>query len=154
MQADVATGHERFRVVTTHFENEHPGVRLAQAAEVLAVPCDTTLATVVLGDFNSDGNGVASPAAYDLFRDAGFGDAWVDDHPDDDGITWGHDELLVDPVPFSTDVLDEIGRIDFVLYRGDVSTVESDRLGEVEEDMFDGLWPSDHAGVTATLRIR
>ena len=45
-------------------------------------------------------------------------------------------------------------RIDYVLYRGDLTALASDVIGEETAD-FDryGIWASDHAGVVATIGI-
>lgn len=156
VQADVKMGRREFRVIGTHFDADFPDVRYVQAGEILAGPCDTELPVVVLGDFNSDGNGGESSAAYQEFIDAGFGDAWVDEHPDDLGLTYGQEPTLTDPTWPST-TTEPIERIDFVLYRGEAgefTATYADRVGEEEDDMYGGLWPSDHAGVAATLRIR
>lgn len=153
VQADVTMGRREFRVVSGHFDADFAEVRYWQAAELLGVPCSTTLPVVVLGDFNSDGNGGPTGAAYEMFHDAGFGDAWVDAHPDDLGLTYGQEPTLTDPTWPST-TTEPIERIDFVLYRGEFTTAYADRVGEELGDMIDGLWPSDHAGVAATLRVR
>lgn len=153
VQADVRMGQREFRIVTTHFDADVDGIRQLQAAELLAGPCDTELPVVVLGDFNSDGNGGASSAAYDAFRDAGFGDAWEDEHPGDPGITFGQEPTLT-VATFPSTLTEPIERIDFVLHRGAFTTQEANRFGASVGDMRDGLWPSDHAGVAATLRVR
>jgi hypothetical protein len=45
-------------------------------------------------------------------------------------------------------------RVDLVLTRGGFETVSADVLGEEPGDRTpSGLWPSDHAGVVATLRL-
>jgi endonuclease/exonuclease/phosphatase family metal-dependent hydrolase len=153
VQADVTIGRREFRVIGTHLDADVPPIREIQAGEVLAGPCDTELPVVVMGDFNSDGNGGATSAAYEEFRDAGFGDAWLDVHPDDLGLTYGQEPTLSDPTWPST-TTEPIERIDFVLYRGEFTSVDADRVGEETGDRIDGLWPSDHAGVEATLRVR
>ena len=48
--------------------------------------------------------------------------------------------------------LDE--RIDFVFHRGGFRTLSVDVTGdELADRTISGLWPSDHAGVLATLRL-
>ena len=153
VQADVTMGRRTFRVVGTHFDADAAYYRELQAGEVLAGPCDTDLPVVVLGDFNSDGNGGPTGAAYEMFADADFDDAWADVHPDDLGLTYGQEPTLTDPTWPST-TTEPIERIDFVLYRGEFTAIYADRVGEELADMIDGLWPSDHAGVAATLRVR
>jgi len=160
VQADVKLGQREFRVVNTHFTNEHPGVRYLQAGELLTGPCSTSLPVVLLGDFNSDGNdpsGAGSGAPYNLIRSAGFGDAWVDAHPGDPGLTYGQEPTLRVPTWPSTGIgwpPEPVERIDFVLFRGGgITAYDADIFGKSVADMYDGLWPTDHAGVAATLRI-
>jgi endonuclease/exonuclease/phosphatase family metal-dependent hydrolase len=156
VQADVKMGQREFRLVNTHFTNEHPFVRYLQAGELLTGPCSTSLPVVLLGDFNADGNdptGAGSGAPYNLIRTAGFGDAWVDEHPGDPGITFGQEPTLT-VAAFPSTTTEPIERIDFVLYRGGgITAYDADIFGNVVADMYHGLWPSDHAGVAATLRI-
>jgi endonuclease/exonuclease/phosphatase family metal-dependent hydrolase len=46
-------------------------------------------------------------------------------------------------------------RIDYILYRGSLETALAVVVGdEVMDRTAAGLWPSDHAGVLATLRVR
>ncbi len=149
---------KNFRFVTTHLEADSEEVRDAQALEILAGPADTDLPVILVADANSNANGDATSAAYDSFIGAGFTDAWFQAHPGDFVSTCCADELLLSPVlPVSTD--DE-GRIDLTLYRasGDFSTLGVDLLGNnpATDRVFNGvslIWPSDHAGVAATLQI-
>lgn len=155
VQADVKMGQREFRLVNTHFTNEHPGIRYLQAVELMgAMP--SSMPVVLLGDFNADGNdptGAGSGAPYNLVRSAGFGDAWVDEHPGDAGITFGQEPTLT-VAAFPSTTTEPIERIDFVLYRGGgITAYDADIFGNVVADMVHGLWPSDHAGVAATLRI-
>jgi endonuclease/exonuclease/phosphatase family protein len=153
VQADVQMGRREFRVIGTHFDADVPPIREIQAGEILAGPCDTDLPLVVMGDFNSDGNGGPTSAAYDLFHDAGFGDAWVDEHPDELGLTYGQEPTLTD-ADWPSTTTEPIERVDFVLYLGEFTSTYADRVGEETGDRIDGLWPSDHAGLAATLRVR
>jgi hypothetical protein len=43
-------------------------------------------------------------------------------------------------------------RIDLILHRGGTQARSANILGDEPEDRIQGLWPSDHAGVSATLR--
>src|SRR5262245_11934709 len=138
VQADVTTGRRRFRVIGCHFDADVPPIREIQAGEVLAGPCDTDLPVVVMGDFNSDGNGGATGAAYEMFEDAGFDDAWTDEHPGDAGLTYGQEPTLTDPSWPST-TTDPIERIDFVLYRGEFTAVDADLVGEETRDRIDEI---------------
>ena len=152
ISADVKIRGKRFRVVTTHLDNLAPPVRLGQAFELLQGPANTDLPVVMVGDYNSDAES-SDPdqnAAYQLIRSAGFLDAWSETHPGISGFTWPlHDE---DPfTPFST----PNQRIDFVFFRGLDSPLSAELIGNELSDLTpSGLWPSDHVGVVATLRLR
>lgn len=155
VQADVKMGQREFRLVNTHFTNEDPDIRYLQAGELMAA-LPTSTPVVLLGDFNSNGNtpdDTGTGAPYQVVRTAGFGDAWLDEHPADPGITFGQEPTLtVAAFPSTTD--EPIERIDFVLYRGGgITAYDADLFGNLVADMYHGLWPSDHAGVAATLRI-
>jgi endonuclease/exonuclease/phosphatase family metal-dependent hydrolase len=154
VQADVTMGKREFRIVSTHLDDVVPQIRALQAQEVLNGPCATTGDVVVIGDLNSDGNGAADEEAYLMFRAADFADAWLEANPDDPGITWGHDQDLVDPDPAFPVRPGSPERIDFVLYRADFTVEAADLVGEDPDDMYGGLWPSDHAGLVVTLRVR
>jgi endonuclease/exonuclease/phosphatase family metal-dependent hydrolase len=156
VQADVTMGQRKFRVVTTHLEADVEAYRNLQAAELVATPCDTDLPVVLLGDFNSNGNSpddTGTGAAYQIVRDAEFEDAWLLERPDDPGITYGQEPTLT-VASFPSTLTEPIERIDFVLFRGGIGSESADRFGCEVADMYEGLWPSDHAGVVATLRVR
>ena len=128
------------RLVTTHLESLTSSVRVAQAAELLAGPTDTTLPTLVLGDLNSEVTDAGDAAALLLAQ--GF----VDLGPP--GPTCcQHDDLRNLPSDLSS-------RIDLVLGRGGFSAVEGVMTGgQPLRPEQPGLvqYASDHAGVTATV---
>ena len=96
----------------------------------------------MLGDFNS----LPGSPTYAALRAAGFDDAWTRANPDDHtGFTCCYRERLDDP----TDRLR--ARIDLVLTRGPIAATEAFLVGQAPADLHSGLWPSDHAGVVATL---
>jgi hypothetical protein len=119
--------------------------------------------TVLVGDLNSDAEaGPGAPSwtpSYGRLLDAGFVDAWVQANPQGDpGYTCCQDPDLRNAVS----ILDE--RIDFVLVRADghvgpswrfPGSVAADILGEEPADLTDptGLWPADHAGLLAELKL-
>jgi hypothetical protein len=146
-----------FRFMTTHLEADSEGLREAQAIEILLRPANTSLPVILVADANSNANGDATSAAYASWIGAGFADAWFEARPGEIVSTCCADELLLSPVlPVPTD--DE-GRIDLVLYRGarDFSTLGVSLFGNTAgKKVFNGvtlIWPSDHAGVAAKLRI-
>ena len=142
VSVDVKIRGKSFRLITTHLEAFSPFVRNPQAAELLAGPADTSLPVVAIGDFNS-GPGF-DLGAYGILLGGGFSDAW----PGGPGNTCCHAADLHNPSPTLTK------RIDLVLTRGGFETVSEEVVGDdVADRTASGLWPSDHAGVVATLRL-
>jgi endonuclease/exonuclease/phosphatase family metal-dependent hydrolase len=152
ISADVKIRGQEFRVVTTHLDNLSPDVRLGQAFELSQGATNTELPVVLMGDFNSDAES-SDPdqnGAYQLLLGAGLRDAWAEAHPGVQGFTWPlHDE---DPfVPFTS----ASQRIDFVLFRGLNELPSAELIGNHLSDLTpSGLWPSDHAGLLVTFRLR
>jgi endonuclease/exonuclease/phosphatase family metal-dependent hydrolase len=155
---DVKVRGKSFRFVTTHLESDSEEVREAQALEILAGPADTELPVVLVGDTNSNANGDASTPAYSAFIGDGFVDTWLEAHPGVVVSTCCNAELLANPV--FPDPAEDFGRIDLVLYRrsADFRTLGTDLFGiDPADQVSNGLtliWPSDHAGVAASLEIR
>jgi endonuclease/exonuclease/phosphatase family metal-dependent hydrolase len=114
---------------------------------LLAGPANTSLPVIVVGDFNSPADGSGTPT-YSHFIGAGFTDSWSATHPGETGNTGRHADDLRNAIPDLTQ------RIDFVLFRGDLSALDADVLGdELQDRTPSGLWPSDHAGVAARLAL-
>jgi endonuclease/exonuclease/phosphatase family metal-dependent hydrolase len=146
MSVDATVRGTQVRLISTHLEVSRPpaaaAAQLAQAGELLAGPADTSLPVVMLGDFNSR----PDAPTYAALRAAGFDDAWTRANPSDDaGFTCCHRAGLADPA----DTLRS--RIDLILTRGAITATEAFLVGHRPADMRAGLWPSDHAGVVATL---
>ena len=147
--ADVKVRGKEFRFLNTHLEDDpYPTEQEAQAEELLDGPADVDTPVILVGDLNSDAAGDGTDS-YDNLLDAGFDDAWWDAaDPLDPGLTWGHDEDLLNEDPDLTE------RIDFVLYWGTFAVKDVYVVGDEDGDQTSsGLWPSDHAGVVATLTI-
>jgi endonuclease/exonuclease/phosphatase family metal-dependent hydrolase len=107
-----------------------------------------------VGDFNSDASGgpvtgvPPMTATYGEVLAAGFEDAWAKQHPANTGLTCCFAADLRDPAPAFT------SRIDLVLTRGRFEVENAKVIGAAEADRLpSGLWPSDHAGVVATLSM-
>lgn len=141
--------------VTTHLEAFHPLVQEAQAVELTAVLADRSRPTVLVGDLNSraDGSGTGS---YAIVTGAGFADAWTAANGDAAGYTCCQASDLRNAESQLSH------RIDFVLVRDAfwqsqppiVGDVRAWLVGEEPADRLPGgLWPSDHAGVAAALRL-
>jgi endonuclease/exonuclease/phosphatase family metal-dependent hydrolase len=144
---DVKVRGKTIRFANTHLEAFNAPVRNAQGSELAAALASSTHPVVVAGDLNSRPDDTTGP--YGTFRAAGYADAWNVVHGPNGGFTSGQSELL-DNVP---SLLDH--RIDYVLYQPRaVEAVEADVGGdELSDRTFSGLWPSDHAGVVATLHL-
>jgi hypothetical protein len=97
---------------------------------------------VAVGDFNTG----PGDAPYGLLTDH-FTDAWTALGTGGPGLTCCHPENL-------TETRDLYSRIDLVVFRGDITVASARVVGDQPGDRTPGgLWPSDHAGVVATLRI-
>ena len=150
-------GGVTFRFANTHLETDGtPAIHVAQANELLGVLAAESNPVVLVCDCNSAADG-SQTATYGLLTGSGgFADAWSEAHPRDPGYTSSL------PDGFFTDPLLRT-RIDLVLARygfnaspnaGIVGGVHADVVGETSaERTASGLWPSDHAGVVATLNM-
>lgn len=145
---DATVAGRSYRFVSTHLE---PGVQLvqrAQAVELVQILSGEILPVIMLGDFNSAADGSTTATYGDLIA-AGFDDVWSLAHPGDPGYTCCHVEDLSNVTP----MLDE--RIDVIFTRdGVIGTAGVEVVGDETADRVSGLWPSDHAGVVATLEFQ
>lgn len=144
---DATVGGRTFRVINTHLESFSDASQVRQGQELLRGPARTRLPVVVLGDLNSRADRSGTPT-YATMLAAGFRDAWPQANPRATGLTCCHGEDLRQPArPFYS-------RIDYVLTRGGFRGRRAAVVGEEERDRDpSGLWPSDHAGVWAQLRL-
>jgi len=153
-----------YRVVNTHLEIKGEGiisaVQALQAQELINVLDNETKPLVLLGDFNSSPTdpinsetGVVPP--YLQLSWAGYIDAWLQgENADKPGYTCCQAENLRN----QTSLMNQ--KIDYIFYRNDETTLRKEAkinietLGDKEEDKTpSGLWPSDHAGVTAQMEF-
>jgi endonuclease/exonuclease/phosphatase family metal-dependent hydrolase len=144
--ADATLAGHAFRVVTTHLESFDNVSQVAQGQELGEALSVGKLPTVLLGDLNSRADGSGTPTHADLLA-LGFEDAWTEAHPSDVGLTCCHGDDLRD-----------VGgafysRIDYVLLKNGFRAVAAGIVGQKPSDRVGGLWPSDHAGVWASLRL-
>lgn len=141
-----------FRFITTHLDALAPGgvVSGPQAQELLAGPAHTSLPVILSGDMNS--GLTSSPTAYEAFLAGGLSDTWTAAGLGAPPLTCCHlapNDLVSDPNDTYTEDLDHI------FTRGDLS-VENERLvGNLApaNPPSSFIWPSDHAGMVATLKI-
>jgi endonuclease/exonuclease/phosphatase family metal-dependent hydrolase len=139
---DVTVEGRSLRFVTTHLDAFSTPVRNAQATELAAIGAASPLPVVLVGDFNS-GPGTDT-GAYNVLAAGGFVDSWAEP----DGLTCCHAVDLHNPDPTLTK------RVDLILTRGAFETRKIEIVGERPNDRTpEGLWPSDHAGLVAKLRL-
>jgi endonuclease/exonuclease/phosphatase family metal-dependent hydrolase len=146
VMADVTISGRTFRVIDTHLESFNDASQVAQGQELAAGPARTSLPTILLGDLNSRADGTGTPTYANLLATR-FRDAWPQAHPNDIGLTCCHgDDLRELGGPFYS-------RVDYVLLKNGFRATAAGILGEDSQDRVSGLWPSDHAGVWARLRL-
>lgn len=142
-----------FRFVNTHLEPTDfaPQVQAAQAAELLGALSAETAPIVLVGDLNSSPDGTPTPTARS-FLHAGFEDAWSQRAP---GHTCCQDKSLRSPGSALERRFDLVFLRGFELYEPGVrGAVHAKLVGETSADRTEsGMWPSDHAGVVATLQL-
>lgn len=142
---DVEKNGRKFRFATTHLETQNP-VQFPQAHDLINGAGNTTLPVVFVGDFNVTADSTADPTflVYQKFLKANFMDAWPPNRP---GLTCCQAANLRNPASLLTH------RLDLVLFRGAIQVLDIHLVGNKSSDRTpSGLWPSDHAGVVATLR--
>jgi endonuclease/exonuclease/phosphatase family metal-dependent hydrolase len=135
----------KFRFVNTHLEIEtFADVQEAQARELIAGPLRTLRPVIAVGDFNSAADG-STTRSYKLLIKALFLDAWWT-NLGKPGSTCCQAERLDNPVSQLA------SRIDLILVRVGLPT-GAHRVGDRPFQDAPPRWPSDHAGVVATLRL-
>jgi endonuclease/exonuclease/phosphatase family metal-dependent hydrolase len=144
--ADATLSGRAFRIATTHLESFNDTSQVAQGEELGKRLAAGKIPTVLLGDLNSRADGTGTPTHANLLA-LGFKDAWTQAHPNDVGLSCCHG-----------DDLRELGgsfysRIDYVLLKNGFRAVAAGIVGQKPTDRIGGLWPSDHAGVWARLRL-
>lgn len=126
-------------VFNTHLEAYGDDIRLSQADQLAEKLDQTQGPVVVMGDLNSDPAAAGNQAkAAQAVLDKGFSSALPGPVP-----TCCQDELLDNPTSKLS------SWIDHILIR-DLSSTQS---GVVGDQKALGLWPSDHAGVWASLSL-
>jgi endonuclease/exonuclease/phosphatase family metal-dependent hydrolase len=150
---DVKHHGRTVRFITTHLDALAPGgvVSGPQAQELLAGPANTSLPVIVTGDMNS--GPISAPAAYEAFLAGGLSDTWTAAGLGAPPLTCCHlapEDLSSDPkAPYTEDP-------DHIFTRGRFSVLDEHLVGNTapEPAAAGFIWPSDHAGVVATLALR
>jgi len=156
---DATVAGRDFRFVVTHLEpaddaagNVNPDLaqlQMAQAMELHALNAGE-LPLIVVGDLNTDAYGSSTPT-YQYLLGEGYQDAW---RRHAKGYTCCEEEDLRN----QRSILNK--RVDLVLFHGDwgipdaygFASLFAWRVG-VRMTPF-GLWPADHTGVVAAIRVR
>jgi len=159
--ADVlaTTAGQTVRFVSTHLEVQSFGdVQEEQARELVGMFADETHPVILVGDFNSAADRLAdvseTTGSYHVLRNGGYADVWLREGTGVNGQTCCHAPLLdnTEPMLYS--------RLDLVLARygpaGFGGRVAAHLVGDQVDDLVPApggytLWPSDHAGIVATL---
>jgi endonuclease/exonuclease/phosphatase family metal-dependent hydrolase len=156
---DLSVQGKAVRLINTHLDGDcsDPAINLAQAQEILQGPVQDAraknLPVILLGDLNSKADGTGTQTYAELLK-VGFADAWAEEgrdpvtHPEL-GYTCCQDANLLNEGSHLSD------RRDFVLFlSGALQATDAEVVGANPADRTpSGLWPSDHAGVVADLRL-
>jgi endonuclease/exonuclease/phosphatase family metal-dependent hydrolase len=153
---DVTIRGERYRFVNTHLEQRDlPSkmdatvpAQVAQAEELIGILQDPRFAgppTIVMGDINSSPGEIS----YEQFITANFNDAWDLRPGNAPGLTCCQAEDL------SNRRSELYERIDMIFTNFEPRKVKARLVGHrVSDKTRPGrLWPSDHAGVVAEIRV-
>ena len=139
------------RRIDTRLDRARPQPRqLAQAVELVRSAGNTTLPVIIAGDLNSTADSSVDPSfpTYQAVINAGFSDAWQRKRAPDPGFTCCQAPNLLNAVSLLNH------RIDLILFRGAFGIADVNLIGNQPADRTSsGLWPSDHSGLVATLRI-
>ena len=134
------------RIVSTHLEPLSPIIQGLQVDELLNGTGSTHLPVVFIGDFNANADGIGTPT-YTKLIDAGFIDAWTIKGKGN-GFTCCQADDLLNNDSSLTD------RTDLIMFQGDFKIKNIGLVGNSQNDRtISGLWPSDHAGIVATLKL-
>jgi endonuclease/exonuclease/phosphatase family metal-dependent hydrolase len=144
---DGSLAKRKFRFVTTHLEAYSPAIADQQMNQLLRGPlASRKRQSILVGDFNSapsdnvsDRGTERADNAYDSAIGAGFANPF----PRRATCCFAED------LRSTTDALDTW--IDHIVVRPRVRLLRS---GIVGTRQVGGLYPSDHAGITATLRLK
>ena len=130
-----------FRFLDPHAEAYSAAAAKGQFQQLLAGAAKSTrLPIIIAGDFNSD-PADAEPNAYRAITDAGFVDTGRR------VATCCQNETLSNPAS-------ELKTwIDHIVIRPRAKLLSTRIFGNRPSDRIGGLWPSDHAGVIATMRL-
>ena len=141
-----------FTFANTHLEvgGEAVAAQIAQGAVLKGALSNLNSPVIAVGDFNSDPSDPGDDGrVYRSFLED-YTDAWANSQGTS---TAGGNTCCQDDVHATPSQLDN--RIDIIFYRGDADATSAVVVGDDEADLTpSGVWPSDHAGVVATITVR
>jgi hypothetical protein len=156
---DARIGAKKLRFVTTHLDGLNdpraPGIRAAEAQEIVSGPAHTSLPVV----FTCDCNATSTTMTHHELTAAGLRDSWAQIHPHLAGLTCCHRSFPGDPEVNVADPKPRQGiieRIDYVFTRSPFKVLAERTLGRARADRTKTrpkLWPSDHLGLVASLAL-
>lgn len=145
LRAEVETAEGRVNFFVTHLSlsyqaRNRSAIEFWEFASRLSRD-DTSVPQIVVGDFNAIPHQwcirfLTGRAEMDG-RCGDFVDAWAAVHPDDLGYTFSVDQPM--------------RRIDYILARGNVAVSDARIVGN--QPNSDGVYPSDHCGLVAEVRL-
>jgi endonuclease/exonuclease/phosphatase family metal-dependent hydrolase len=157
---------EKYRFVNTHLEvrseeeSEFRVIQALQMNELLQLLENEKRPIIMLGDFNSSEedevfiHGVYGPIVPPYLQaiGKGYSDSWLLQENPGDGYTSGFDEFVSDP---NSELTTRIDLIFVDQKKLKIENIKADVVGDEIEDMtpVSILWPSDHAGVVAKIRL-
>jgi hypothetical protein len=158
---DAKIGARTYRFVNTHLEPfVVDPIQIAQAQELLQTLDNETLPVIMVGDFNSR---APSGITYQMVTSRDYVDVWTQNRlipflrKNKEGYTSPHDADLRN----QEIKLDQ--RIDFIFVRNNLPNLGWSNIGpvyanvvgdqQIDRTIPSWLWPSDHAGVVARLKI-
>jgi endonuclease/exonuclease/phosphatase family metal-dependent hydrolase len=148
ISVDAKIRGKSLRFFCTHLEtavSETDTTQILQGQELIQIMGQSKLPVILAGDFNSDASGLLigpdlTPTAG-MIIDAGYSDTWAMFNNPESGLTWPLylEDIYAGPASPSE-------RIDLIFSRN---------LGILEVEIVGNAtpFPSDHAGVVATLQI-
>jgi len=150
ISVDVKVRGKVVRIIDTHLESlvavipETAAVQEAQTSELLSSLRQVNTPVVIAGDFNANANaGPDQSASIPHILASGFQDAWLEFNGPNTGNTW---PLFLEDFNRGAAIVPPFERIDLIFTR-------SLKVLGVAETGLTQPWPSDHAGVVATVLI-
>lgn len=145
---DVNIHGQAFRIINTHLEPLSSEVQAAQGYELMVRFGNTALPLILAGDFNSNASGSVTPT-YGNLTASGFQDTWLAAGNGSGNTAHQSPDLL--------NAISELNeRTDLILIKNknNFNTIRNILVGNSQSDKtYTGLWPSDHAGLTAKFRL-